>query len=65
MTATGEIAKGIFIFFCLIYLLAALGQAASGQTAMATFMLACFGILLLIVIYGYAKDTKNRKFELN
>ncbi len=60
MTKAGDVAKGILIFFCGCYLLAAIGQALGGQTAMAAFMLVIFSLLLSYVIYGYVKD-KARK----
>ncbi|MCW4001066.1 MAG: hypothetical protein NWE93_12585 [Candidatus Bathyarchaeota archaeon] len=60
MTTTGDVAKGILIFFCGCFLLAAMGQAKSGQTVMAAFMLAIFLLLLSYVTYGYVKD-KQRK----
>jgi hypothetical protein len=60
MTTTGEVAKGILIFFCGCYLLMTLAQAVSGQLAFAAFLLAGFSIPLTYVIYGYVKD-KTRK----
>ena len=60
MTKTGDVAKGILIFFCGCFLLAAMGQAAGGQTGMAAFMLVSFFVLLSYVTYGYVRD-KTRK----
>jgi hypothetical protein len=59
MTASGEIAKGILIFCCGYYLLMAIGQAISGQTALAAFMLVGFLIPLSIVTHGYVKDKRK------
>ena len=63
MTAIGEIAKAILIFCCGYFLLMAIGQAISGQMALAVFMLVGFSIPLSIVIFGYVKD--KRKYGKN
>jgi hypothetical protein len=61
MTTVGEIAKGILIFFCGYYLVIALGQAVSGQTAIAALMFVGFLIPLSIVVHGYVKDKRAHK----
>ncbi|MGD6810460.1 MAG: hypothetical protein ACQCN3_12245 [Candidatus Bathyarchaeia archaeon] len=61
MTKLGDITKGVLIVFCIYFLIAAIGQALNGQTAIAAFMFAGFLVPLSIVIYGYAKDKKERK----
>ncbi len=60
MTKLGDVAKGVLIFCCGYYLLMAAGQAASGQTAIATFMFAGFLIPLSMVIHGHVKDKKGK-----
>ncbi|MGD0646317.1 MAG: hypothetical protein ABSA75_15605 [Candidatus Bathyarchaeia archaeon] len=60
MSTTGDVAKGILIFCCAYFFLIMIGQALSGQTALAEFMLVGFMIPLSIVIYGYVKDKRSK-----
>ena len=61
MTTTGDVAKGILIFCCGYFVLIAIGQAMSGQTAIALFMLVGLMIPLSIVINDYLKDKRDKK----
>jgi Flp pilus assembly protein TadB len=65
MTTTGDVAKAILIFCCCYFLLIAVGQAISGQTVLAIFLLVGFLVPLLFVVYDYAKDKRNKKTTLN
>jgi hypothetical protein len=65
MTATGDVAKGILIFCCGYFVLIAIEQAASGQTALAAFMFVGLMIPLSFVIYSYAKDKREKRSSLN
>jgi membrane protein implicated in regulation of membrane protease activity len=56
VSRTGDVAKGFLIFFCGYFLVAAVGQAVLGQTAVAVFMFIGFSIPLLIVVGDYLKD---------
>jgi hypothetical protein len=61
MTTTGDVAKGILIFFCGYFLLIAIGQAMSGRTlALGVFMLGGFTIPLSYIIYDYIKDRPRK-----
>jgi hypothetical protein len=60
MTTTGGVAKGILIFSCAYFLFVMLLQAATGQTAMAVFMIVGFLIPLSFILYGSATDRKTR-----
>jgi hypothetical protein len=61
MTTTGGVTKGILIFSCAYFLFVLFVQAATGQTAMAVFMLVGFLVPLSFVICGYMQDKKDRK----
>jgi hypothetical protein len=64
MTTLDDVAKGILIFCCGYFLLIAIGQAMSGQTAIAIFMALGFIIPFSIVINGYIKEKRNKKNTL-
>ena len=58
---TGDVAKDILIFFCGYFLLVAIGQAVSGQTAIAVFMFIGFLLPLSAIIGNDIKDIKKSK----
>ena len=59
MTTSGDIAKGILIFFIAGYLYTAILQASNGQTGIAAIMLVGFLVPLSIVLHGHFKDKKQ------
>lgn len=61
---TGGVAKGILIFCCLYFVVVMVGLAASGQTALAAFMLVGLFVPVSFVIYGYMQDRKDKKNSL-
>jgi len=60
MTAVGDVAKAILIFFCGYFLLIAFGQLASGQLAIAAMMFVGFAAVFSMFLFGYFRD-KRRK----
>jgi hypothetical protein len=61
MTTIGDVAKGILIFCCGYYLFLTITQALMGQTALAVLLLIGFMFPLLILVYGYVKDKRNKE----
>jgi hypothetical protein len=60
MVKVGDVAKGFLIFFCGIFVWAALMQAISGHTALALFMFAGSLVPLAIVASSYVQDLKQK-----
>ena len=60
MTAIGDIAKGVLLWFIFFYVLAIIGNALSGNTALSLFMLVGLVIPTAWLVYEYFKDKKEK-----
>ena len=63
MTAIGDVAKGFLLFFVFFYVLAMIGNAVFGNTALALFMLVGLLIPLAWLVYEYAKNRRKTPAE--
>jgi hypothetical protein len=59
MTAIGDVAKAVLLWFIFFYVIAMIGNAVSGNTALALFMLVGLVIPLAWLVFGYAKDKRK------
>jgi membrane protein implicated in regulation of membrane protease activity len=59
MTAIGDVAKGFLLCFIFFYVLAMIGNAVSGNTALALFMFVGLVIPLAWLVYEYAKAKRK------
>ncbi|MCW4047626.1 MAG: hypothetical protein NWE99_08735 [Candidatus Bathyarchaeota archaeon] len=61
MTTIGDVAKGVLLWFILFYVLAMIGNAVSGNTALSLFMLVGLVIPAAWLVYEYAKDKRKKR----
>lgn len=60
MTTLGDVAKGVLLWFIFFYVLAMIGNAVSGNTALSLFMLVGLVIPTAWLVYEYVKDKKEK-----
>jgi hypothetical protein len=63
MTAIGDFAKGVLIWFVFFYVLAMIGSAVSGNIVLSLFMLVGLLVPAAWLIYGYDKDKRKTPKE--
>ena len=61
MAIIGDVAKAVLVWFVVFYVLAMIGTAVSGNTALALFMLIGLIIPATWLAYAYAKDRKKNR----
>jgi hypothetical protein len=61
MAIIGDVAKAVLVWFVTFYVLAMIGTAVSGNTALALFMLIGLIIPATWLAYAYAKDRKKNR----
>jgi phosphate starvation-inducible membrane PsiE len=59
MTVTGDVAKGVLLTFIFFYVIAMIGNAITGNTALSLFMLIGLTVPSIWLVYEYAKDKKR------
>lgn len=61
MTIIGDVAKGVLLWFIFFYVLAMIGNAVSGNTSLALFMLVGLVIPATWLAYEYVKDKRKKQ----
>ncbi|MBT0159546.1 hypothetical protein G4O51_06140 [Candidatus Bathyarchaeota archaeon A05DMB-2] len=60
MTTIGDVAKGVLLWFIFFYVLAMIGNAVLGNTALSLFMLVGLVIPTAWLVYEFVKDKKEK-----
>ena len=61
MTVTGDVAKGVLLTFIFFYVIAMIGNAIAGNTALSLFMIIGLTIPSIWLVYEYAKYKRKKQ----